>query len=151
MSKTSRRALALTALTAILSLPVALLAPPADAVSTRSFVLDDAASLAAGELEGTAVHSDGSVTIGVQTRRIGLDEAALAWSFARGSGSVFIGTGNDGKIYRLSGDDVTECLGGAHGLTDEDLSVRYETMCDPRLNAAQSLDLAFMVAERLRV
>lgn len=61
------------------------------------------------------------------------------------------GTWAGGIHVELTGDDVTECLGGAHGLTDEDLAVRYETMCDPRLNAAQALDLAFMVAERLRV
>ncbi|MFV2039229.1 MAG: 3-deoxy-7-phosphoheptulonate synthase, partial [Acidimicrobiales bacterium] len=60
------------------------------------------------------------------------------------------GTWAGGIHIELTGDDVTECLGGAEGLTDEDLAVRYETMCDPRLNAAQSLDLAFLVAERLR-
>jgi 3-deoxy-7-phosphoheptulonate synthase len=43
----------------------------------------------------------------------------------------------------LTGDDVTECLGGGEKLVDADLDDRYETMCDPRLNAAQSLDLAF--------
>jgi len=108
MSKTSRRALFAALSTAVVSFTLVILAPPADAVSTRSFVLDSSEALAAGELEGTAVHSDGSVTIGVQTRRIGLDEAAALWSFARGSGHVFIGSGNDGKIYRLSGDDVSE-------------------------------------------
>ncbi|MBW2461554.1 MAG: hypothetical protein JRH11_07895 [Deltaproteobacteria bacterium] len=108
MSRISRRALLLAVTTSVAAVALALIAPRADAVSTRSFVLDDAATLAAGELDGTAVHSDGSVTIGVGTRRIGLDEAAVAWSFTRGSGSVFVGTGNDGKIYRLSGDDVSE-------------------------------------------
>ena len=51
----------------------------------------------------------------------------------------------------LTGDDVTECLGGAEDLLDGDLGLRYETMCDPRLNGRQSLDLAFRVAELLRV
>ncbi len=60
------------------------------------------------------------------------------------------GTWAGGIHVELTGDDVTECLGGAAELTDDDLAVRYETMCDPRLNAAQSLDLAFLVAERLR-
>ena len=55
-----------------------------------------------------------------------------------------------GLVAELTGDDVTECLGGADQLSDEDLGLRYETMCDPRLNAAQSLDLAFLVADRLR-
>ena len=50
----------------------------------------------------------------------------------------------------LTGDDVTECLGGGEALADDDLGLRYETMCDPRLNGRQSLDLAFGVAEMLR-
>ena len=45
---------------------------------------------------------------------------------------------------------MTECLGGAEDLLDDDLDLRYETMCDPRLNGRQSLDLAFRVAELLR-
>jgi 3-deoxy-7-phosphoheptulonate synthase len=55
-----------------------------------------------------------------------------------------------GVHVELTGDDVTECLGGAEEILDTDLGQRYETMCDPRLNARQSLDLAFRVAERLR-
>jgi 3-deoxy-7-phosphoheptulonate synthase len=50
----------------------------------------------------------------------------------------------------LTGDDVTECLGGAEEILDEHLGSRYETMCDPRLNGRQSIDLAFRVAELLR-
>ena len=50
----------------------------------------------------------------------------------------------------LTGDDVTECLGGVEAITEEDLSQRYTTTCDPRLNARQALDLAFRVAELLR-
>jgi len=45
---------------------------------------------------------------------------------------------------------VTECLGGGDALSDTDLDHRYETMCDPRLNARQSVDLSFRVAELLR-
>ena len=45
--------------------------------------------------------------------------------------------------------DVTECVGGGAKLSAEDLSHRYETLCDPRLNRAQSLELAFLVAEML--
>lgn len=55
-----------------------------------------------------------------------------------------------GVHVELTGDDVTECLGGAEEILHEDLDTRYETMCDPRLNARQSLDLAFRVAELLR-
>ena len=50
----------------------------------------------------------------------------------------------------LTGENVTECLGGADAVLGDQLEQRYETMCDPRLNARQSLDLAFEVAELLR-
>jgi len=49
----------------------------------------------------------------------------------------------------MTGQDVTECTGGVRAVTDEDLSLRYHTACDPRLNAAQSLELAFLVSEEL--
>jgi 3-deoxy-7-phosphoheptulonate synthase len=55
-----------------------------------------------------------------------------------------------GIHIELTGEDVTECLGGAEEVRGEHLESRYETMCDPRLNARQSLDLAFQVAELLR-
>jgi 3-deoxy-7-phosphoheptulonate synthase len=60
-----------------------------------------------------------------------------------------LGTWPGGIHVELTGDDVTECLGGAHDLLDTDLERRYETICDPRLNASQGLDLAFRVAEKL--
>jgi 3-deoxy-7-phosphoheptulonate synthase len=60
------------------------------------------------------------------------------------------GTWPGGVHIELTGDDVTECLGGAEEILNEHLDTRYETMCDPRLNARQSLDLAFRVAELLR-
>ncbi|MDH3250424.1 MAG: 3-deoxy-7-phosphoheptulonate synthase class II [Acidimicrobiia bacterium] len=59
------------------------------------------------------------------------------------------GTWAGGVHLELTGDDVTECLGGSTIVGDDDLEIRYETMCDPRLNARQSLDLAFRVAELL--
>jgi len=55
-----------------------------------------------------------------------------------------------GVHVEMTGQDVTECTGGAHRLTEADLSARYETTCDPRLNAEQSLELAFLVAEELK-
>ena len=61
-----------------------------------------------------------------------------------------LGTHPGGVHVELTGDDVTECLGGAQELTDADLSGRYETACDPRLNTSQSLELAFLVAEMLQ-
>ena len=60
------------------------------------------------------------------------------------------GTWPGGIHVELTGDDVTECLGGSEELGHDDLPMRYETMCDPRLNGRQSLDLAFRVAEKLR-
>jgi len=59
------------------------------------------------------------------------------------------GTWAGGIHVELTGDDVTECLGGSADLVDEDLEIRYETMCDPRLNGKQGIDLAFSVAELL--
>ena len=61
-----------------------------------------------------------------------------------------VGTWPGGVHVELTSDDVTECLGGAERLGDSDLGLRYETICDPRLNGRQSLDLAFEVAELLR-
>jgi 3-deoxy-7-phosphoheptulonate synthase len=55
-----------------------------------------------------------------------------------------------GVHVELTGEDVTECLGGSEAVLADQLEQRYETMCDPRLNARQSLDLAFHVAELLR-
>lgn len=55
-----------------------------------------------------------------------------------------------GVHVEMTGRDVTECTGGAHRLTEADLGERYETFCDPRLNAEQSLELAFLVAEELK-
>ena len=59
------------------------------------------------------------------------------------------GTVPGGVHFEMTGQDVTECTGGLHAVTDEDLSDRYHTACDPRLNASQSLELAFLVAEEL--
>ena len=61
------------------------------------------------------------------------------------------GTWPGGVHVELTGDDVTECLGGAEEILDHQLDDRYETMCDPRLNARQSLDLAYRIAELLRL
>lgn len=59
------------------------------------------------------------------------------------------GTIPGGVHFEMTGQDVTECTGGVREVTDEDLSARYHTACDPRLNASQSLELAFLVAEEL--
>lgn len=59
------------------------------------------------------------------------------------------GTTPGGVHFEMTGQDVTECTGGVREVTDENLSDRYHTACDPRLNASQSLELAFLVAEEL--
>ena len=61
-----------------------------------------------------------------------------------------LGTWPGGIHVELTGEDVTECLGGTMEISDDDLNSRYETACDPRLNTGQSLELAFLVAEMLR-
>ncbi|MFZ4841374.1 MULTISPECIES: class II 3-deoxy-7-phosphoheptulonate synthase [Mycetocola] len=60
-----------------------------------------------------------------------------------------VGTFPGGIHVELTGDDVTECLGGAEHIDEADLATRYESLCDPRLNHKQSLELAFLVAEEL--
>ncbi len=60
------------------------------------------------------------------------------------------GTYAGGIHVEMTGKDVTECTGGARSITEEDLHDRYHTHCDPRLNADQALELAFLVAERLK-
>ena len=61
-----------------------------------------------------------------------------------------LGTHPGGIHVEITGENVTECLGGAQDISDSDLAGRYETACDPRLNTQQSLELAFLVAEMLR-
>ena len=60
------------------------------------------------------------------------------------------GTHAGGIHIEMTGQNVTECTGGAHALTDDDLSSRYHTHCDPRLNANQALELAFLLAESIK-
>jgi 3-deoxy-7-phosphoheptulonate synthase len=60
------------------------------------------------------------------------------------------GTQPGGVHVEMTGQEVTECLGGAHRLSEADLALRYQTFCDPRLNAEQSLELAFLIAEELK-
>ena len=59
------------------------------------------------------------------------------------------GTVPGGVHFEMTGKDVTECTGGVRAVSEEDLSSRYHTVCDPRLNASQALELAFLVAEEL--
>ena len=54
-----------------------------------------------------------------------------------------------GVHVEMTGQNVTECLGGAQAISEEDLSSRYHTHCDPRLNGEQALELAFLLAEKI--
>ena len=60
------------------------------------------------------------------------------------------GTWAGGVHFEMTGQHVTECTGGAYGLSEADLSKRYETQCDPRLNADQVLELAFLITDALK-
>ena len=84
---------------------------------------------------------------GVKTRRFDVIMAELEAFFASCRAE---GAWPGGVHFEFTGDDVTECLGGAEEVVEEQLNVRYMTLCDPRLNARQSLDLAFSVALLLR-
>ena len=94
-------------------------------------------------MHGNTFQSDG----GRKTRRFDdiLGEIRGFFEAHRG-----VGTWPGGVHVELTGDDVTECLGGFGDILEHQLHERYTTMCDPRLNARQSIDLAFRVAELLR-
>ena len=94
-------------------------------------------------MHGNTFTSEG----GRKTRRFDdiLGELRSFFAVHRGEG-----TWPGGLHVELTGDDVTECLGGAEEILEGDLDARYTTTCDPRLNARQSLDLAFQAAEFLR-
>ena len=83
---------------------------------------------------------------GLKTRRFDdvIDEVRGFFAVHRA-----LGTHPGGIHMELTGDDVTECLGGSGGIGEVDLPMRYQTACDPRLNHSQSLELAFLVAEML--
>ena len=55
-----------------------------------------------------------------------------------------------GVHFEMTGQNVTECLGGSQAISEGDLSSRYHTHCDPRLNASQALELAFILADRFK-
>lgn len=84
---------------------------------------------------------------GVKTRNFDdiIDELRSSFAIHRAEGSYL------GAVHlELTGDNVTECVGGAKGLNEEGLNLNYETYCDPRLNYEQSLELAFLIAREWR-
>ena len=103
------RRLVVTCVTALSALVLSALAIPALAVSTRVFELDDVPSFTAGDMDRTSVRSDGTVRSGVELRRIAMTNVPLAYRFVRAQdGTVYVGTGNDGKIFKLSGGALTQ-------------------------------------------
>ena len=93
------------------------------------------------------MHGNGITTpTGYKTRRFDdvVDEVRGFFEAHRA-----VGTFPGGIHVELTGDDVTECLGGSEQIDEADLATRYESLCDPRLNHMQSLELAFLVAEEL--
>ncbi|MBV0895119.1 class II 3-deoxy-7-phosphoheptulonate synthase [Microbacterium sp. NC79] len=93
------------------------------------------------------MHGNGITTpTGYKTRRFDdvVDEVRGFFEAHRA-----VGTYPGGIHVELTGDDVTECLGGSEQLNEASLATRYESLCDPRLNHMQSLELAFLVAEEL--
>jgi 3-deoxy-7-phosphoheptulonate synthase len=93
-------------------------------------------------MHGNTIESSG----GVKTRRFDdvVDEVRGFFEAHRS-----VGTHPGGLHVELTGDDVTECVGGGGGIEERHLGERYETACDPRLNREQSLELAFLVADML--
>ena len=93
------------------------------------------------------MHGNGITTpTGYKTRRFDdvVDEVRGFFDAHRA-----VGTHPGGIHVELTGDDVTECLGGSEMIDEATLATRYESLCDPRLNHMQSLELAFLVAEEL--
>lgn len=94
------------------------------------------------------MHGNAATTAsGIKTRRFDdvRAEVLASWDIHASLGSRL-----GGLHVELTGEDVTECLGGASGLTEADLSRRYDSLCDPRLNYEQSMELAFALAERMQ-
>lgn len=93
------------------------------------------------------MHGNGHTTAsGVKTRSF---DAILSELNETIDAHAAVGTRLGGVHFELTGEDVTECIGGASGVTEDTLHVNYASVCDPRLNYAQALELAFLVSGRL--
>lgn len=93
------------------------------------------------------MHGNTSTTsTGIKTRKFGnvLQELLRSVDIHEELGSNLAGV-----HFELTGENVTECLGGAAGVTEDDLNIAYHTLCDPRLNYEQAMELAFAAASRL--
>ncbi len=86
-------------------------------------------------------------TNGYKTRSFDDIQNEIAWTLdAHAEAGTILG----GVHFEITGEDVTECTGGAAGITEDDLSLNYATACDPRLNYRQALELAFLLGRRMR-
>lgn len=94
------------------------------------------------------MHGNGNVTAsGVKTRNFQHILSEIEQSFAvHKKHNSYLG----GVHFELTGENVTECLGGSEGITEKDLAANYATYCDPRLNYSQSLEMAFLVSSLLK-
>ncbi|WP_267523737.1 class II 3-deoxy-7-phosphoheptulonate synthase [Campylobacter sp. MG1] len=93
------------------------------------------------------MHGNTQSVNGYKTRKFDdiLDEVKNFWHIARANNII-----PGGVHFEMTGQNVTECLGGSVGVSESDLARRYETQCDPRLNADQALELAFLIAELMK-
>ena len=93
------------------------------------------------------MHGNTITAGGYKTRDVGsvLREVRQFFSVHRAEGTYA-----GGVHFEMTGQNVTECIGGAHKVTEETLKERYRTHCDPRMNASQSLEMAFLIADILK-
>jgi 3-deoxy-7-phosphoheptulonate synthase len=98
-------------------------------------------------MHGNTITASGTTTGRVKTRRFDsiLAEVRSFFDIHEAEGTI-----PGGVHVEMTGQDVTECVGGARQLSEADLGARYETFCDPRLNAEQALELAFLIAAGLK-
>ena len=113
----------------------------------QAMILDSAQAFCRDKSDGNAVRSLLKSETGFKTRHFDtiLEELEHFFAIHRAEGTI-----PGGVHFELTGDNVTECLGGARKINDKDLETKYETACDPRLNNEQSLELAFLVTDLLR-
>jgi 3-deoxy-7-phosphoheptulonate synthase len=99
-----------------------------------------------GNTDTVMVQSDSGAQVAIKTRKFGhiLAELEQAFEVHAMKGSIL-----GGVHFELTGENVTECTGGARGLVDSDLSRAYQTTLDPRLNYEQALEMALLVARRM--
>lgn len=93
------------------------------------------------------MHANGTTTAGgIKTRSFDSIKRELEGAYEVHEG---VGVPFGGVHFELTGEDVTECIGGGAGVTEADLSTNYVSLCDPRLNYQQSLEMAFLLARRM--